>query len=276
MGSSSSKPKKSRGFQVIPDHYKSYEDVTEALRTAGLESSSLMIGIDMSRSNLWTGKRTYGRPLHEVDPRDGLTAYSRVISCIGGALEELDDDKVIPMFRFGDAATTDKTVAGFDPSRPADPNFQGMREVLAAYHALVPSLVMSGPTTLAPAIEAAMQVVKASGQFHVLLLLTDGDVSDPKRDADAIVRASQYPLSIIIVGLGDGPFDTLRTFDDGLPKRVFDNCQSVILSEIEAQFATTERPDLLLALHVLMELPEQYKEIRARGMLTQEYIARLP
>jgi hypothetical protein len=57
-----------KGFTPIPDRYKTLAEVQTALRTAGLESSSLIIGIDFTGSNEWTGQRTFnGRCLHDLD-----------------------------------------------------------------------------------------------------------------------------------------------------------------------------------------------------------------
>lgn len=92
-------------------------------------------------------------------------------------------------------------------------------------------------------------------QFHILLIIADGQVTNERETADAIVEASNYPLSIVVIGVGDGPWDLMEKFDDELPTRKFDNLQFVNFAKVTTR---SEQPDVDFATAALMEIPEQY------------------
>ncbi len=103
-------------------------------------------------------------------------------------------------------------------------------------------------------------------QYHILLIVADGQMTVPDPTTKAIVEASEWPLSIIVVGVGDGPWDEMKKYDDGLPTRRFDNFQFVNYTEI-TQNAANADPDIAFALAALMEIPDQFRAVRDLGML---------
>ncbi|KAJ1403276.1 Zinc finger, RING-type [Sesbania bispinosa] len=152
---------------------------------------------------------------------------------------------------------------------------------------------MAGPTSFAPIIEMAITVVEQSGgQYHVLLIIADGQVvtrsvdtehgqlsAQEKKTVEAIVKASEYPLSIILVGVGDGPWDMMKEFDDNIPARAFDNFQFVNFTEIMSKNMDRSRKEAEFALSALMEIPSQYKatiELHILGTCRGKDIDRFP
>ena len=46
-------------------------------------------------------------------------------------------------------------------------------------------------------------------QFHILLILADGQMEEAEATLSALVEASKYPLSIVMVGVGDVVVDVV-------------------------------------------------------------------
>ncbi|OMO60308.1 von Willebrand factor, type A [Corchorus capsularis] len=263
-------------YSRIADNYQTVDQVTAALAQAGLESSNLIVGIDFTKSNEWTGARSFNRrSLHHIG--NGQNPYEQAISIIGQSLSAFDEDNLIPCYGFGDASTHDQDVFSFYPE---DRFCNGFEEVLARYKEIVPQLRLAGPTSFAPVIEMAMTIVEQSGgQYHVLLIIADGQVTrsvdtehghlspQEQKTIDAIVKASEYPLSIVLVGVGDGPWDMMREFDDNIPARAFDNFQFVNFTEIMSKNMDPMRKQAEFALSALMEIPSQYKATIELGLL---------
>lgn len=249
-------------FRPIADRFTSIRQVQLAVRKAGLESSNLILGVDFTKSNTWTGAETFaGRSLH--DTSGPLNPYQRVIDVMGRTLEEFDDDRLIPAFGFGDAATGDQACFPFASGGP----IHGVGAVLERYSEVAQHVTLAGPTSFAPVIRQAISIVREEHAYHILVIIADGQVTDASptgETARAIIEASEYPLSIVVVGVGDGPWGAMECYDDELPERKFDNFQFVDFNKIKPG----PTADAQFALHALMEIPDQYKFIKDHGLLS--------
>lgn len=58
-----------------------------------------------------------------------------------------------------------------------------------------------------------MEVSSYNQQYQILLIITDGIINDMEATIDEVVRGSDLPLSIVIVGVGDADFDSMDVLD---------------------------------------------------------------
>lgn len=205
-------------------------------------------------------------PEEEESPESAdvvLNPYQQVLRIVGQTLKSFDDDGKIYCVGFGDKQSTDRRVTPFHRNKQP---CNGFEEVIDCYNKLTPKLTLSGPTDFTPVIEETIRLVAHSRQYTILLIITDGAVTDRHRTGQAIVKASQYPISIICVGVGDGPFDTMEEYDDELEERLFDNFQ-FLSYEQTVKTGFVENPAATFAMHALMEVPEQYAAIKRLGLL---------
>ncbi|KAL8574786.1 hypothetical protein ACOMHN_035329 [Nucella lapillus] len=251
---------KTQDVEHIIDRFDKLDDVSDAVRRAGLESCNLIFGIDYTGSNYMQGKKTFGgKCLHHITAGE-LNPYQQVICILGETLEPFDDDGAIPTYGFGDTFTRDHSVFSLNTMGPC----QGFQDVLRIYNEMTPRVRLGGPTNFAPLINQAIDIVKRNKSYHILVIVADGQVTAERDTVQSIVEASNWPLSIVMVGVGDGPWDTMRDFDDKLPARRFDNFQFVNFSHVARE---ARNPQAAFAMHALMEIPDQFKAIQRLGLL---------
>ena len=58
-----------------------------------------------------------------------------------------------------------------------------------------------------------MNCSQANQKYNILLIITDGVISDLQKTIDQIVYGSELPLSIIIVGVGGADFGAMDELD---------------------------------------------------------------
>jgi len=229
--------------------------------------------VDFTESNLWTGKRTFGeQSLHAVGGGEP-TPYEQALTIIANVLWNFDDDHLIPAYGFGDEATRHTSVFSFeDDGAPC----KGLTGVLERYQKIAACVRLSGPTSFAPLVRQAIKLVRETHEYHILLIVADGQVAPQlcvEETTRAIEEASNYALSIIMVGVGDGPWELMDKFDDELPRRRFDNFQFVDFNTVFQKYPE-ERREAAFACHALMEVPDQYQAIKRLGLLRED--RRLP
>ncbi|KAK6041855.1 Copine [Cooperia oncophora] len=105
---------------------------------------------------------------------------------------------------------------------PNDPQVDGIKGLLEAYRSAMMAVQPFAPTDFSEVIYHVSKFAKAEsrrrlGLYFVLLILTDGGLTNPRRTIEAIVDCSPHPMSIIAVGIGKNfqfvPFDELDSDD---------------------------------------------------------------
>ena len=194
-------------------------------------------------------------------------------------LADYDDDKMVPAYGFG-AKLPDSNITNFcfplnlNPENPYVHSYQG---VLAAYNEIIGSLEFAGPTNFEPILDASIQAVSAGFQmnkmvYSILLILTDGLITDFNQTVSAIVRASRLPMSIIIVGVGNEDFSSMDALDSD--DRLLSDCNGMTCIRDIVQFVPFrdfKHNPPALAECVLRELPKQVDQFyQSIGVIPQD------
>ncbi|XP_070407901.1 copine-4 isoform X1 [Nothobranchius furzeri] len=180
------------------------------------------VAIDFTASN---GDPRNSCSLHYIHPYQP-NEYLKALVAVGEICQDYDSDKMFPAFGFGARIPPDYKIShdfavNFNKENPECAGIQGLVE---AYQACLPKLQLYGPTNIAPIIQkvakSASQEVhtKEAMQYFILLILTDGVITDMADTREAIVQASHLPMSIIIVGIGNADFSDMQMLDgdDGI------------------------------------------------------------
>ncbi len=178
---------------------------------------NLTIGIDFTGSN---GSPSYSNSLHYLAP-GSLNNYERAIRSCGDILAVYDADQLFPVYGYGalfNGSHNNMHCFALNGNQN-NPEVNTIDNILKLYREVVPKLSFSGPTFFAPLINNLNNNVKddlKNGKkmnYNILMILTDGQIGDMRETIDALVEASFLPISVIIVGIGNGPFGNMDILD---------------------------------------------------------------
>uniref|UniRef100_A0A8C9A270 Copine-2 n=1 Tax=Prolemur simus TaxID=1328070 RepID=A0A8C9A270_PROSS len=152
------------------------------------------VGIDFTASN---GNPLDPSSLHYINPM-GTNEYLSAIWAVGQIIQDYDSDKMFPALGFGAQLPPDWKVShefaiNFNPTNP----FCSGECQTHLHQARPPPRAEGGQRT----------------QYFILLIITDGVISDMEETRHAVVQASKLPMSIIIVGVGNADFTAMEFLD---------------------------------------------------------------
>ncbi|XP_061570322.1 copine-8 [Cololabis saira] len=172
------------------------------------------VAIDFTASN---GNPAQPTSLHYMSPYQ-LNAYAMALKAVGEIIQDYDSDKMFPALGFGAKLPPDGRVSHEFAlnGNPQNPYCAGIDGVMEAYYQSLKSVQLYGPTNFSPVINHVARYaasVKDGSQYFVLLIITDGVISDMAQTKESIVNAACLPMSIIIVGVGPAEFDAMVELD---------------------------------------------------------------
>ena len=183
----------------------------------------LTIGIDFTGSN---GHYKDPPSLHYLG--GGLNNYESAIRSCGDIVSAYDKEQSFPVFAFG-FNFINESLNNFEGKytdfnypincNTENPAIKYIDGVLQEYRNFITKIHLAGPTYFSPMINDLIFEVEREieeGQlynYHIIMILTDGMIDDMAETKDSLVAASFLPISVIIIGIGNGDFTKMDILD---------------------------------------------------------------
>lgn len=192
----------------------SIENVQLELRHKNINDIILTLGIDYTKSNKFNGNMILQHNLHHIG--DQLNPYQQVLSLVTRTLEPLISLNSIYMFGFSDVYSQNRTVFplyyrnSHILNKLENSGLSLSNQVLDVYKLTTPKVTLCNPSTLIPLIETSINISKIKKKPQVLVIITDSDLVNYIEEVNKILETLLYPISIICIGVGIGPFKILE------------------------------------------------------------------
>ncbi|XP_030956722.1 protein BONZAI 3-like isoform X1 [Quercus lobata] len=224
---------------------------------------NFMVAVDFTASN---GNPWNPDSLHYIDPSGRLNSYQQAIMEVGEVIQFYDSNRRFPAWGFGGRTIDGTTSHCFNLNGSTGAfEVEGVEGIMAAYARALHNVALAGPTLFGPVINTAAQIAGQSisynsSKYFVLLIITDGVVTDLQETKDALVRASDLPLSILIVGVGGADFREMEVLDADNGRRLESSTGRVATRDI-VQFVPmrdVHSGQISVVQALLEELPGQF------------------
>ena len=174
---------------------------------------NLITGIDFTTKNL-----PYDNPssLHYLSSSPNL--YEKAITVFGNLISYYDYDHLFPLYGMGGKKEASQEINYCFPLSP-DIKLNGVKSLINTYKESIKKVIQGDTLNLSAIINEALTNIKAEidegiNKYYIILLLVSGQCEDIKEMKDVLVKASEYPVSIFIVGLGNDKYEDIALINN--------------------------------------------------------------
>ncbi|CAJ2631556.1 unnamed protein product [Trifolium pratense] len=254
--------------QLFVDQYNEKEQFSFIDYISSGFELNFMVAIDFTASN---GDPQKSDSLHYIDVSGRFNSYQQAIMEVGEVIQFYDTDKMFPAWGFGGNIHKGTVSHCFNLNGALGVNYGansevfGVEGIMDAYSKALRSVTLSGPTLFGPVINTAAQMAAESlssynsTKYYVLLIITDGIVTDLQESINAVVNASDLPLSILIVGVGRADFTSMEVLDADNARLI--NSTGRVAARDMVQFVPMRKVkegQISVVQSLLEELPDQF------------------
>ena len=242
-----------------------------------IKAVNVLIGVDFTASNEWKGRKTFfSQSLHKISRIHN--PYQKAIVHFTTATNKLIAESLglntgdflrIQAFGFGDSLAKDTSVFSMLDQTESPSNV--LEAILSSYTNIAKKVDLSGPSSFAPIVHQAIEQINKSKhmgvEMSILTIFSDGELTNENiyETMQAFIDASSHALSIIIIGVGDGPWAHLQQLEKYLcNKSKFDNLNFVDYNQFLAATRTANSKclDSEFCLKLFSKLPGQFGSLK--------------
>ena len=213
----------------------------------------VLIAVDYTSSNL---PHTNPNSYHYIS-QSTTNPYESSIINVARVTDAYNKHKSIELYGFGGIPKGETQISHCFKLG----NAKDTKEVLDLYRNSLNEVTLGRPTNLNDIINKAQELCRIEIDcmaYYIVLIITDGDIHDFPCTSTSIVYSCQYPISFIIIGIGNSDFrNMIRLDSDNEPLK---DREGRIAERDIVQFVPfnqyRENPGLL-ASKVLEEVPDQ-------------------
>ncbi|KAK7258765.1 hypothetical protein RIF29_24350 [Crotalaria pallida] len=250
--------------QLFVDQYREMEQFSFIDYISSGFELNFMVAVDFTASN---GNPYQPDSLHYIDATGRLNSYQQAIMEVGEVIQFYDSDRQFPAWGFGGKTSSGTVSHCFNLNgSPSASEVLGVEGIMDAYTSAIRNVTLAGPTLFGPVVNTAAQMAAQSlssynsTKYYVLLIITDGVVTDLQETINALVKASDLPLSVLIVGVGNADFKSMEVLDADNGRRLESSTGRIATRDI-VQFVPmreVQSGQISVVQALLEELPDQF------------------